>query len=286
MRRVITTVGIFTVGLSMLIMSAPAYAQGKRSVDPRRETAQRMLKPITVSFQDARLEDVMRFIADFTGATLDVMWIDDQHVDGLDKDARVTLSANNIPTLSMLERLLKRSSQGFDGATWQFAKTGELQIGPKSRLNADAYLKLYDIRDLLFAVQDFTDVPNLGLGRIIQGQGSGSTNTNFQFEKSDTRGTDEEEAMKIVDIIVRFIEPEQWSDNGGDGGSITYYNGHLLVRAPDYIQRQLVGYSFWPTEVARGRSSLLGDLRGTAEPQEKPADKQPQPAAAKAGDKD
>lgn len=245
MRRIFTTLGILTVSLSLLALSAPTAAQPRRSVDPRRDTARRMLKPITVNFTDTRLEDIVVFLADFTGATFDVMWMDDRNADGLDKDARITLKVKDIPALSMLERVLKRAYDGFDGATWQFADTGELEIGPKNRLNGQAFLKLYDIRDLLFFIQEFDDVPNLGLGRIQQGQGGGSTTT-FTVE-DDERETDEEEAEKIIDLIVNFVESDQWRVNGGDGGNITFFNGHLLVRAPDYIHRQLVGYSFWPS---------------------------------------
>ena len=65
--------------------------------------------------------------------------------------------------------------------------------------------------------------------------------------------TPEDEAQTIINLIIQFVEPDQWRDNGGDGGSITFYQGALLVRAPDYMHRQLVGYSFWPTTTtARG----------------------------------
>ncbi len=249
MSRIFSLLGLLIVTLALLSLSAPAAAQPRRSVDPRAQTARQMLKPITVNFTDARLEDIIVFLADFTGTTFDVMWLDAKHADGLDKDATVTLSVKEMPALSMLERTLKRAYDGFDGATWQFNDLGDLEIGPKSRLNNEAFLKVYDIRDLLFFIQNFDDVPNLGLGRIQQGQGGGSTTT-FTVEDNDARGTDEEEAQNIIDLIVNFIESDQWRENGGDGGNITFFNGQLLVKAPDYIHRQLVGYSFWPTQAS------------------------------------
>lgn len=227
-------------------LAQSADAQDRRSVDPRRETAARMLKRITVNFDEARLEDALRFISDYTGATFEVMWIDDCHADGLDPNTLVAANVENVPALKLLEQTLQRAYDGFDGATWQFAATGELEMGPKSRLNEQAYLKLYDIRDLLFSVEAFQDVPDLSLGQIIQGQGGGSSYTLTREDRP--RGTDEEEAQRIIDLVVTYVEPDQWRDNGGDGGSISYYNGHLLVRAPDYMHRQLIGYSFWPAE--------------------------------------
>jgi len=255
MRRLPTLLACLVIAAPILTPPPCADAQSRRLVDPRQQTAEQMLKPITVNFQDARLQDVMKFLADFTGASFDVAWLDDHHADGLDPEKTVSISVQDVTTLSLLERLLKKSYDGFDGATWQFTRDGQVEIGPKGRLNASATLKIYDIHDLLFTVQSFTDIPNLGLGQITQGQGGGSNSGNFQGEDTQ-RGTDEEEAQKIIDILVRFIEPDQWRDNGGDGASVSFYNGALLIRAPDYIQRQIGGYSFWPTNSSRQSPQL------------------------------
>ena len=257
MRYTLPLLAALAMSVPMTMLPSEADAQSRRSLDPRREAAEALLKPMTVSFTDARLDDVMMFFQDFTGASFDVMWIDDRNVDGLDPDSSISLNVRDMPALNVLERVLKQAYQGFDGATWQFSEDGELQVGPKSRLNALATLKLYDIRDLLFRVESFSEVPDLGLGQIIQGQGGGSQSADFQYEERP-RGTEDEEAQEIINLIVQFVEPDQWRDNGGDGGSITFYNGNLLVRAPDYIHRQLVGYSFWPSD-SRGRSARLSE---------------------------
>ena len=221
-----------------------ADGQSRRAEDPRMATAERMLKPITVSFADARLVDVIEFFSSVTGADIEALWIDESSLDGLDRDRRVTLSVRDVPALTAMERVLRGHVGGPGSATWQFAPTGEFQIGPKARLNDFATLKIYDIRDMLFRVGSFRDIPNLGLGQITQGQG-GSTQSDFDVEERDT-GTAEDRAARIVDIITRSIEPEQWESAGGDGASVMFHSGSLLVRAPDYIHRRLQGYSFWP----------------------------------------
>ena len=250
---------------------ARAEAQSQRPVDPRRDAAVRLIRPITVSFTEARAADVMKFIGDFTGVRFDIAWLDDRNADGLDPEALVSLSVKDMPVLALLQRVLKSAYTGFDGATWQFAPDGEVQVGPKSRLNQFAVLKIYDIQDLLFRVTDFNDVPDLGLGEITQGQGGGSQ-SDFTVQDRE-QPTEEEEAQQIIDILITNIDPEQWLDAGGDGASITFYNGALLVRAPDYIHRQIMGYSFWPTD-RRGRAVRVGaDDRSTFEEhaQEAPA---------------
>lgn len=280
MRSMTPLLACLTLATPALVFTTDAEAQMRRSIDPRRAIAEAMLKPMTVSFTDARLADVMTFLQDFTGAAFDVMWIDDRHADGLDPEQTVSLSVRDMPALNVLERVLKRAGGGFEAATWQFSEEGELQIGPKSRLNQFATLRLYDIRDLLFRVDSFTETPDLDLGQIIQGQGGGAAGGDFEFEDRP-RGAPEEEAQEIIDLIIRFVEPDQWRDNGGDGGSITFYQGSLLVRAPDYMHRQLVGYSFWPTNsgardarrAVRDRSTFQERVEDNAPPavaEEKP----------------
>ena len=78
-------------------------------------------------------------------------------------------------------------------------------------------------------------------------------------------GFEEIEAVAIVDVLRRAeldvvmaslergavegahgicVEPDAWIDNGGDAASIRFYQGVLIVRAPDYVQRQIGGYPF------------------------------------------
>jgi hypothetical protein len=58
------------------------------------------------------------------------------------------------------------------------------------------------------------------------------------------RVTEFERAQQIVNIITETIEPEAWEVNGGSYATIRYYQGTLIVRAPDFIQRQIGGYPF------------------------------------------
>jgi hypothetical protein len=63
--------------------------------------------------------------------------------------------------------------------------------------------------------------------------------------------SEDEKVQQLVDIILETIEPDAWLDNGGDAASIRYFEGVLIVRAPDYIQRQIGGYPFAPQRSAR-----------------------------------
>jgi hypothetical protein len=254
--------GISIVGLAPLGVAAQSSsAEQAAERDARAATMRSLGRVITVDLNDARLEDIIQFLRDFSGATIDVMWLDDQANEGLQKDQRLTISAKDSTVLAFLERILEKSQTEFSPNTWQFTREGNgIEIGPKSRLNSKAFLKMYDVNDMLYQIPDFVDAPSLDLDQVLnQGQqgSSGASGGIFQDANNNEGGvgpTTEELAQNLMNIITENIEPEQWQDNGGTGGTIRFYNGFLLIRAPDYIHRQLTGYPA-PTPTAAGPSA-------------------------------
>src|SRR6185369_11546819 len=106
--------------------------------------------------------------------------------------------------------------------------------------------------DLLMVLPRYSEVPAIDLNTVLQsGQGgSGGSpfnNANNNNSPLDTQPMREERAKKIMDLIVSLVESQQWQDNGGEGASMHYFNGTLIVNAPDYIHRQINGYSYWPS---------------------------------------
>jgi hypothetical protein len=56
--------------------------------------------------------------------------------------------------------------------------------------------------------------------------------------------TEQERAQIIIDLIQEIVEPDGWFDNGGDWGTVRYHQGTLIIRAPDFMHRQIGGYPF------------------------------------------
>jgi len=234
-----------------------------------RATMMCLLRPMTVDLTDQRFQDVVEYITNVTGAEIDALWIDDSNAIGLDPDQTINLRAHNASALSILERALEQGATAFGepgSATWQFTKYGTFEIGPKERLNKHRRVELYDINDLLFEIPDFADAPTFDLNSVLQssggrgGGGSGQSpfqNTNQQNQNQDRISRDEL-ATNIIDVITSLTETEQWEDNGGDGGSIRFFQGHLLVNAPDYMHRGINGYRWWPKRLTQ-RASAKGN---------------------------
>ena len=223
-------------------------ARASRSVvDARTETIARLHKHVTVELTESRLEDVFRFIEDASGARLEPLWLDDRTADGLDPDALVTIKVTDQTLLSLLERILDRSTDGFTQATWQMTAEGAVQVGTKTRLNEFAMMRTYDVQDLLFVIGSFRDVPDLDLGSIVQGGGGGGSQAEVEVVDPD-KPTYEERVTDLRDVIIANVEADQWIDNGGDGATIRFFNGVFLIRAAEYVHRQIDGAGYWPDE--------------------------------------
>jgi len=261
-----------------LAISLPALAQSQGA-----KTLALLTKPLTVKVEDAPFEDLVEFVRTATGATVDVAWITSRHSDGLDPEALVSVDVQGAQALALLLHAARQASHDdFQDPTWQLDhQTGALQIGPRSRLNKFKRLEMYDINDLILVLPDYTDVPRLNLNSVVrQGQG-GSSGGIFQQTQNQTTDTDPRaEAERIMEILRAVIETDEWIDNGGDGATVRFYEGNLLVSAPDYIHRQINGYTFLAGPVGRPALSKAAPANDTEQAKADAEDAKDNEAAA------
>jgi hypothetical protein len=278
-RAVLTALALSTLaGLPAAAQQGAVTDMGavrRTTGDPRRDTLLKLTRPITVDFQDKRLEDIVAFIQTSSGAEIEALWVDDQHTDGLDKEKLVSVRVDNATFLQLIEKVLERARSDVGGEnSWQMSETGAFQMGPKVRLNQYKRVEIYDINDLLMELPNYTDVPRIDLQQALQssgggGGGGGSAQSPFREEGNDRQQQlreRKERADELTQLLQQLVEPDQWVDNGGSGGSMRYYNGTLIVNAPDYMHRGLNGYQYWPSRattrtMVEGRRyvSLTGD---------------------------
>lgn len=262
---------------------APEPAQ-TIAASSHRSTLAKMFRPLTTEFNENKLEDVMKFLEDYTGATLEVHWAD-TGTDGLNREQPITLKVRNMAALTVLERVLAKAQTDTiaGGNTWQMTEYGTMEIGPKSVLNQNKRVELYDIHDLLIEIPRFEDVPAIDLQSLLQQAqqgGGGGGQSPFQNDQEDRQQNEDQRTLQekgedVMRLITQLVEPEEWIDGGGEGGTIRYYNGNLLVNAPDYMHRQINGYTYWPSHtsrVVRGQryvslnmDSSIGTVDGFAE---------------------
>jgi hypothetical protein len=233
----------------------------RSSGDPRRDTLTKMMSTATVEFKETRLEEVMRWVQATSGADMDVLWMDEQTGTGLDKDTAVTAKFENRTVLDIVEAVMERfgdSTGSGGGATWQMSQSGAIQISTKDRLNKFRRVEVYPIRDLLLETPNYTNSYELDLQQALQaaGQQGGGGGGQSPFQQNNEgeeqqRRNVQEKANEIIDILTQLIEPDQWQQNGGEAASIRFFQGALLVNAPDYIHRGLNGYPWWSRAATR-----------------------------------
>ncbi len=238
-----------------------AAALAPTTTQLKRDNLRKMMRQVPdINFQDHRLEDVLSFITEITGADIEVIWIDDKSVDGLDKDSLVTLKAKRVSALKLLEMVLEKVGSEAaiysGGNTWQMTEWGSIECGPKELLAKRARLEIYPINDLLWEIPDYEESPTIDLQSVLQssqgGGGGQSPFSNVQQNQDRDRRSKDERAQDIVDIIEALVEPETWLSGGGTA-TIRYFQSNLLVRAPDFVHRQLGGYPWWPAAQTSAR---------------------------------
>jgi hypothetical protein len=254
-----------TQGPSGVVAIPETNGQGARSAIPERQTLLRMMQRVSVNFQETSLEAALGFLQTVTQADLEVMWADDDNGEGLAKDTLITMKAENLTALRVLEILLERADAkerpGSSGSTWQMSDTGAMQVGPRERLNKYKRTEVYDIADLLLETPNYTDAPELDLQQALQAsqQGGGGGQSPFQQEGGEDpeRRPLGERADELIDVLTSLVEEDQWEANGGNGGTIRRFQKALIVKAPDYMHRALNGYSYWPSS-----STTVGTTKG------------------------
>jgi hypothetical protein len=269
------------------------YVMQQRSqAQPRGSTKAHLLSvllytDITVQFQETPAREGINYLQTLLGIHIVGRFSDDKIGYGIDPETPITLDVVDRPALTVLELVLDQC-QEFDPTTWQL-REGFVEVGTKERLSLPGAreIKYYPIRDLLFEPPMFDNAPDLDLSSALaqgsnfggggggrggggggggfgggggggggRGGGGGSGGGSIFGDPGDApdRLTEVERAQVIIDLITETIEPEAWDIAGGDWASIRYYTGTLIIRAPDYIHRQIGGYPFATRPVGRPRA--------------------------------
>lgn len=255
---------------------------------------------VSADFNETPAKDAFEYLKTVLGVPLVVRYDTDRNAtSGIDPDAPITLSVTQMPALEALKLMLQQV-EDLDACTWQLRDgyievgTKERLSAPAAR-----ELRMYPVRDLLFEVPYFDNAPDFNLNSSIQqggagqggggggsgggggggfgggggggfggggggsgGGGSGGGGGGIFGDPGDDpeRKSTEEKVQDLIDVIIETVEPDAWIDNGGDAATIRFYQDVLIIRAPDYIHRQIGGYDFAPRPPRRAMGSRYVDL--------------------------
>jgi hypothetical protein len=174
----------------------------------------------SVSFDEELFEDVIRWLRERPGDVNIVVEWNVMEGLGVDREMPITLELKNVPLYKVLNLVLKQA-----GADVPLGYRGEdniLTITLEEELNApkNFVIRTYQVTDLVRTFINFDNAPSIRLSNLQQTtSGGGGSASNLFSDDDDDEETEEleERVQAIIDMLVETVEPESWSQNGGQG---------------------------------------------------------------------
>ncbi len=197
-----------------------------------------------VEIDSAKARDAFRWWSNVTGIPLVINWRE-MEAAGIDPDAAIDLHLRTAPAVSVLALLMKSISS--DEPLLYEVNDHYIRIMTKAEADKDTVTLVYDIKDLITRIPNFTNAPSFNLNDALSNTSSGGSSSGPQastkiFEDADKEEdtkTDAEKGEELANMIRELIEPTIWQELGGQHSSLKYFHGRLIVKAPRYVHAQI-----------------------------------------------
>lgn len=244
-----------------------------------------------VTIKDAAAKDAFEWWSNTTGIKLLINWTA-MEKDGVDPSQRVNLDLTDLPAGQALALIMRQASPEqdlvYEGTPWY------VEVMTKKQANARPVLKTYSLGDLVHVPPPVNVVTSGGglssSSRVGSGASSRTSTSSSGFVTSSDSGpvNEREAGEELARIITETIEPEIWTNNGGNVATARYTRGMLIVKAPLYVHAQIAlpkgdrEYRVVKAEPAtESRAVKSGSATSDAKPAEKPVEKSPQKSPEK-----
>jgi len=214
-----------------------------------RRIRQALNQSVPIEFDNVQLSNVIDYFKNTTEANFFVNWPTLQDA-GVPRDTPIDLQLTNIPASRALDLVLEqagaRSIEPIDYAIID----GIVQISTRQDLETSTTTRVYDIRDLLVQVPNFSNAPEFDLRSALEsrqggsggGGGGGQGEGIFGDEEDDD---EEEEQLTRADMIEQITtliqdtvgDPQDWGP--GASSSLRELSGNLIVRTTSQNQREV-----------------------------------------------
>ena len=178
-----------------------------------------------VEFNSVGLSDVVDFLRDVSGANIFVNWkaLEDG---GIDKNAPVTARLFNVKFSKALQAILESVSTQKTKVSY-FVDDGVITISCGDDLNRNLTTRVYDIRDLIETIPDFT-APAFGVVPDVSPATQPAT--------AQTRRTREQLINDVMALIKATVAADSW----GKAGRIKQVAGQLVITQTPENHAQIV----------------------------------------------
>jgi hypothetical protein len=205
------------------VFAVPVFAQD--DIDPKKQEILNKLNNlrITVDFNGVPLDDALNYIRDMTN--INIIVDADVHTKLSEDQLKVTLKVKDLLLKSAMKLMLQAKELSCS------YKEGVLIILPKDKVNTAVVTQLYDVRDLLFKIQDF---PGPKVELAAPSGGTPLTGATFSLD-SEPKSTITEDF--ITELVKSNTGDKSWEDN--PNASITLANGILVVTQSKKVHQEV-----------------------------------------------
>jgi len=186
-----------------------------------------------VDFTETPLEKAVDWVAKTGSVKMDIDWPSLEKI-GINKDTPVTVNLSTIRLDHLLDLIVSKvSPDPTSAASWE-VQDGVLRFASAEAINKSTLMVIYDIRDLLIEVPDYSDVPQFDLNSALQSSSGGGGGTSPFSGGGNTQNTGpqrtlEERTDELVRILTEQVDPDNWRENGGAVGFVSRFKGNLLI---------------------------------------------------------
>lgn len=203
---------------------------------------ERLATSINFEVSEMRARDALERWSAAAQVPLAIDW-GSMEFQGVDAKQPVVVELEAVPAEVVLLVLMDSMSEEIDFVAE--AHDWGVQLRTRPEANEDVATRVYDVRDLLADVPDFTDAPSLSLTDALSNTNSGGGGSGggiFDIEEhsdEDRPLTRRERGELLIQLVRDTIEPDLWIEHGGEFSKIRYRDGKMIVRAPLYVHLQI-----------------------------------------------
>jgi len=242
---------------------APVFTIGSR------EAASDLLRQrvASVNWNGATFEEVLDWVKDEGEGRVNVVprW-GPLGIESVTRENTIDLQLNNTTIADVMNEVLDQLSE--DGQIQYRGMGNKLTISTKQDFERKMYVRVYNITDMLFRVEDFGEsAPLIDLQNAGRSSSGGSGQSIFSGGSQGQRGEsndqleqeNEERLLKLRTVIEETIAPETWDLTGSDSGQggpagggagrgrIRVLNNSLIVLNTIEVHEMIAGaFSFGP----------------------------------------
>lgn len=217
-------------------------AERERAEAPDLQIDRRLASRMNFAARGVGVRQALSDWSVLTQIPLVIDW-DAMEIDGVNPDLEIDLELEDVRTDTVLLVLMDSMSTElvFIAETHPWG----VQLRSRLRANEDVITRVYDVRDLIVDVPNFTDAPTLSLTDALSNTNSGGGDSGGgggqgvfdveEFSEEDRPLTRRERGELLVQLVRDTIEPDIWRENGGEFSRARYRDGRMIVRAPLYV---------------------------------------------------